>query len=181
MDKFLEVRMSFLKNGSFAYESYRERFIDNICAACSALIKYGQKKVIPEFIPNDIELDKYAVMLKITAIGKDDNLAVYITYEQNPETIFHIVREVIWKLCQKDKYSEILNLDYKLTEENITHELLHNEDGWQILLFDNLTNKQYSILENHYSKEHELNLLEVMDYDTFEVRICTAEQIMKFF
>lgn len=98
-NKLLEAYGSFQTDGSLRYESYRQRFIDNICAACSALIQYGKKKVIPEFIPYEAELYKYAVMLKITALCKDDNRGILITHHQTPEMIYEMVIEIIALLC----------------------------------------------------------------------------------
>lgn len=81
-----------------------------------------------------------------------------------------------------DKYKAILEVDKKLTEEGIPHELLRLIDGWKIA-YPNQDDCRFDVIEHKYSYGHNEDLMEAMgeDLDDYVEGHCDVERAMELF
>lgn len=72
-----------------------------------------------------------------------------------------------WKRDNASKYTAILELDKKLTENNIPHALIEIMDGWQILYFKDGM-RIGDVIQHRGSYGNYQNLLEVYGFNLAE-------------
>lgn len=86
-----------------------------------------------------------------------------------------------WNRDNAHKYSAIIELDKKLTENNIPHKLVELMDGWQILYFKG-SKRIGDVIQHFGSYGNRNNLLEVYGFGLEEPDgYLTVEAAYKYF
>lgn len=87
-----------------------------------------------------------------------------------------------WNRIGAHKYAAILELDKKLTENEIPHILEPLMDGWIICYFNPEGERVGDVIEHCGSYGHEEDLMEAMDFDLEDVKgWLTVEEAFTFF